>query len=243
MATRRRRLGKRNRQFAAQVAARHRVAVGGDLLGRALGHDLAAVQSRAGPDVDQVVGAAHDCFVVLDHQHGVALLLQAAQGVDQPLVVALVQSDRRLVEDVAHADQARADAGGQPHALQLAAAERVGRPVERQVFDADLLQEVQPLVDLAHDRPPDGLVLGRQLHRREPGAGLADAHRGDFMNRQAVEAATACLGLEPRTAAILAHHHAAQRFEFRAAGRLQRGDELLFQQVEQADERPAVAVE
>ena len=49
--------------------------------------------------------------------------LQIAQGVDQPLVVAGMQADRRLVEHVADADQAGAQAGGQPHALQLAAAE------------------------------------------------------------------------------------------------------------------------
>ncbi len=235
-------LGQRNRQLAAQVAAGHRVAVGGHFRRRAFGHDLAAVQARAGPDVDQVVGGAHDRFIVLDHQHRVTLLLQAAQRVDQPLVVALVQADRRLVENVAHADQPRANAGGQPHALQLAAAERVGRAVERQVFDAHPFQKVEPLVDFLKNRPPDRLVLGRQFQRRQPTAGLADAHRRDFVNRQAMKAAATGLGLEPRPAAILAHHHAAQRFELRPPGRLHRSDELLLQQVQQAHEPAAVAV-
>ena len=94
-----------------------------------------------GPEVDQPIGLPHDRFVVLDDEHRVAAVLQVAQGVDQPLVVARVQADRRFVEHVAHADQPGAEAGGQPHALQLAAAERVGRAVERQVVEADPVQE------------------------------------------------------------------------------------------------------
>src|SRR5215510_13664921 len=42
-------------------------------------------------------------FVVLDDDHGVAEVAQAHEGVDEALVVALVQADRRLVEHVEHA--------------------------------------------------------------------------------------------------------------------------------------------
>ena len=104
--------------------------VGGDLLGRALGHHSAAVPARARPQVHQPIGPPHDRLVVLDHHHRVAADCKLAQRVDQPLVVAGVQADRRLVEHVADADQSRAQPGGQPHALQLAAAEGAGGPVE-----------------------------------------------------------------------------------------------------------------
>ena len=43
----------------------------------------------------------------------------------QAVVVALVQADARLVQDVEHAHQARADLRGQADALRLAAAESV----------------------------------------------------------------------------------------------------------------------
>ena len=46
--------------------------------------------------------------------------------VEQPVVVALVQPDRRLVEHIEHAGQPRADLRGEPDALALAA--RQGRP-------------------------------------------------------------------------------------------------------------------
>ena len=48
------------------------------------------------------------------------------QRFEQPRVVALVQADRRLVEHVEHAGEARADLRGQPDALALAAGQRAG---------------------------------------------------------------------------------------------------------------------
>ena len=60
-----------------------------DLVGRAVGDDLAAVLAGAGADVDEVVGGAHHRLVVLDDEHGVAEVAQARERADQALVVAL----------------------------------------------------------------------------------------------------------------------------------------------------------
>ena len=69
--------------------------------------------------------AARDrVLVVLDHDQRVAGVAEPDQRLEQPVVVALVQPDRRLVEDVEHADQAGADLGGQPDPLGLAAGQR-----------------------------------------------------------------------------------------------------------------------
>ena len=45
---------------------------------------------------------------------------QPGQRLGRPVVVALVEPDRRLVEDVEHADEAGPDLRGQPDALGLA---------------------------------------------------------------------------------------------------------------------------
>ena len=105
--------------------------------------DLAAVLARARPDVDDVVGDADRLLVVLDDDHGVAEVAQAHERVDQALVVALVQADRRLVEHVEHADQPAADLRGEPDALGLAAGQRAPSAVERQVVEADVEQELR----------------------------------------------------------------------------------------------------
>ena len=124
-------LGDRDRPLAREVLAGDRPLLGEQLLQRARDDDLAAVLTRARADVDDVVGDADGLLVVLDDDHGVAEVAQPHHRVDQALVVALVQADRRLVEHVEHADEAAADLRRQPDALRLAAGERGRRAVER----------------------------------------------------------------------------------------------------------------
>ena len=47
---------------------------GADLVDRAFADDAAAGVAAAGTEVDDPVGALHDVGVVLDHDHGVALV-------------------------------------------------------------------------------------------------------------------------------------------------------------------------
>ena len=74
-----------------------------------------------------------------------------ASVAEQLAVVALVQADRRLVEHVQHAGQVRADLRRQPDALSFAARQRRRAAAERQVADADVVQEAQPILNLAQD--------------------------------------------------------------------------------------------
>ena len=83
-------------------------------------------------------------LVVLDHDHGVPDVAHAQQRLEQAPVVALVQADRGLVEDVDHPGQLRAHLARQPDALGLAAGERRAGAVEREVAEAHRRQEVQP---------------------------------------------------------------------------------------------------
>ena len=119
-------------------------------------------------------------FVALDHQHGVAEVAQALQGRDQPLVVALVQADRRLVEAVEHAHVERgADLGRQPDPLRLAA-QRRRRPLHREVADADAVEEPKALLDLAQDQPRDRPVGLRELELLDPLERPPRAERGEL---------------------------------------------------------------
>jgi hypothetical protein len=64
---------------------------------------------------------------VLDDDEGVAEVAQPGQGLDEPVVVALVQPDataRRARRE--HADEPGPDLGGQADALRLAAGQRAG---------------------------------------------------------------------------------------------------------------------
>ena len=72
----------------------------------------------------------------------------------QPFVVALMQADRGLIEDVHDADQAGADLAREPDALRFAARQRFGAAIERQVVEADVAQEAQALADFLDDLAP-----------------------------------------------------------------------------------------
>ena len=107
-----------------------------DVLRRAAGHHIAAVDPRAGADVHNIVGGAHGVLVVLHHDEGVAQVAQALEGAQQQVVVPLVQADRRLVKDIKHPHEGGADLGGQADALALAAGEGARLTAEGQVLEA-----------------------------------------------------------------------------------------------------------
>ena len=138
--------------LAPEVLAGERGAIDvQQLVRRALEDHAAAVLAGAGAEVDHVVRRADRLLVVLDDDDRVAEVAQPAQRRQQPPVVALVQADGRLVEHVEHAAQVRADLRRQADALRLAAGQRGGAAAERQVADADVDEEPQPLDDLAVD--------------------------------------------------------------------------------------------
>ena len=62
--------------------------------------------------VDTEVGRADHVFVMLHHQHAVANVTQVFEGVDQAVVVSLVQANAGLVQHIHHPGQARANLRG-----------------------------------------------------------------------------------------------------------------------------------
>ena len=163
----------RDEAGAGEELAGERVRVGHDLVRRALGDDVAAVDAGGGADVDDVIGLADGVLVVLDDDDGVADVAEVPERVEQALVVALVEADGRLVEHVEHAGEAGADLRGEADALALAARQRAGGAGKRQVVEPDIDEEIQPLADLLEDADGDlVLLLGQRLGQvGEPGHG------------------------------------------------------------------------
>ena len=137
--------------------------VGHHFGGRALRDDVAAVHAGAGANVDHIIREADRVLVMLDHDHRVAEIAQLHERLEQAFVVALVQADGRLVEHVEHAGEAGADLRGEADALAFAAGQRAGGADEVRVVEADIDEEVQPVVDLLQDAGGDFLLLCRQL--------------------------------------------------------------------------------
>ena len=165
---------------SGQVATGERVRALQQVVDRSGDDDLTAVLARTRADVDDPVAGADGVLVVLDDDHGVAEVAQTYERLDEPVVVALVQTDGRLVEHVEHADQAGADLGGEPDALRLAAGECPGGAVEGEVVEPDVEQEAEPLVDLLEHPLADLALAVGHLQRRQVLGGLPDRQRRDL---------------------------------------------------------------
>ena len=121
----------------------------------------------------------------------------------QALVVALVEADRRLVEHVEDAHQLRADLGREADALALAARERRRRAVERQVADADVVEEAEAVADLLQDLGGDrALALGERQRREPGGAAPTTGMRRELVDRVPGDGDRQRLGPEPPALAV-----------------------------------------
>ncbi len=134
---------------------------------------------------------------MLDDDQRVAKVPQAYQSLDQPPVVALVQTDRRLVQHVQDANQAGTDLGRQPDALRLTTGQCAGRAVQRQVVQTDIEQEPQSFANFLENSLGDRLLAAGQLHRAKEIRAFVNGHRADFGNVLAANGDGENLGLQP----------------------------------------------
>src|SRR6185312_2136003 len=119
----------------------------------------------------------------------VAEIAQSFERREQSVIVALMQADRRLVENIEHAGEAGADLRSEADALALAARQRAGGARHGQVFETDIAQEAEPLVDLFEDALRDIALLGGERLRQcsEPFAGFEDREIADLADIELVD--------------------------------------------------------
>ena len=133
--------------FAPHVLRGQRVFGFQQLFRSARKNNFAAVDARAGTEVDHVVGLADGLFVVFDDDDRITEIAQLFKRGEQAVVITLMQTDARFIEYVEHAGQARADLRGQPDALRFAAGERAAFAVERKVVEPDIDHKRNPRAD------------------------------------------------------------------------------------------------
>ena len=174
--------------------------------------DVAAELAGPRTDVHQPVGGTDGLLVVLDDDEGVADVPQVLECGDEAGVVALVQADRRLVEDVEDAGQTGTDLCRQPDALRLSTGQGAGGAGHGQVVQADVDEEPQSRLDLLEDASGDHLVTGVEGEAVEEAAGVLDAHRGDvgdgLLPRLGVDGDLQDLRAQPGTATGRTRHFA-----------------------------------
>ena len=176
----------------------------GDFVGRAAGDDLAAEAAGGGAEVEEAVGAGDDFAVVLDDEQRVAEVAEFVERGDEAGVVARVEADRGFVEHVEHAAEAAADLAGEADALGFAAGERGGGAAEREIGEADVDQEREPILDFAHQLAGDFLFAWRELPLFDLRDQLAERRAADVVERAVAEADGGGVVAEPAAAALAA---------------------------------------
>ena len=135
-----------------------------------------------------MVGGADDVGIVFNDEDGVSEVAEVVEDADQALGITGVEADGGLVEDVAGADEAGAEAGGELDALGFAAGEGGGEAVESEVFEADAIEEFEALLDFDEDLAGDGGGFGGELEGIEEVVGLGDVEADDLGDGLAGEA-------------------------------------------------------
>src|SRR5207302_7666127 len=180
----------------------------GDLARRALRHEVPAVGAGAGSQVDDVIRLTDRLLVVLDHDHRVAEVAELLERCEQPAVVALVQPDRGLVQDVHDPGEPRPYLAREPDALRFPAGERLGVAIERQVVEAHVGKEAQPLDDAPDDPRGHLATPAGEIQRTEKLERAADRESGKLRERPVGDEHVPRRAAQARSLALRARPHA-----------------------------------
>ena len=115
-----------------------------------------------------------------------------------------MQTDGRLIQHIQHAGQVRADLGGQPDALGFPARQCAGQPVQSQILETHILEELQAAADFLEHHVGDLRLGFRQFQMFDPVQGLNHGHLGEFMDILIPDPDAEGLLIEPPAAALRA---------------------------------------
>ena len=162
--------------LAAQELRRRRTLAPVEFFSGTGENHLAPALARAGAQVHDVVRLVDDVAVVLDHEQRVSPIDQVLQDAHEARVVPGVQTDGRLVQYVERAREMRAQLVRQVDPLVLAPAQGPRLPVEREVFETHLVEEIEALAHLLQDVARARALIRRERRRLEVFPELADRH-------------------------------------------------------------------
>lgn len=131
-------------------------------------------------DVDDVVGGLHDVFVMFDDDDGVADFGQLLEIGDKQVVVAGMEADGRLVQNVDDAFEPGSYLGREADALGFPAGERVRPTGKGDVIEPDPGEEFETFDDVLLDIAHDLLFGSGELDPGEEFEGRADRKFGQF---------------------------------------------------------------
>ncbi len=131
------------------------------------GDNPPAVLTGTGPQVDNRICRANGFLVMFDDQNAVAAIAQRFERINQDAVIAGMQADGRLIQDITNPGEIGSQLGGQTDSLGFSAGKRISAAGQRKVGQAQLIQQRQPGQYFGNNRLGDGLFLCTELQRSD----------------------------------------------------------------------------
>ena len=104
--------------------------------------------TRCRTDIHNVVRCTHRIFIMLHDDQRISQILEVHQCPKQLIVIPLVQTDTRFIQNIGNANKSRTDLGCKADSLCLASGKCSGRTRQRQIFQPHFLQEPDTRTDL-----------------------------------------------------------------------------------------------
>ena len=205
------------RAFDAQPSARRASAHGhgdrlaaGEVIGgegaaqlvqRAVENEFAARGAATGAEFDEIIRGADHRLLVFDDEQSVSFVAQVLHHADEPARVARMQADAWFVEHEERVHERGAETRREIHALDLAAAQRARRAVEREVAEADFDEVAQTRGDFVLQHLHGRIAVRGALHE-EKREQFIDGQRHQLRQRFCREAEVQRRGLVAAAAAV-----------------------------------------
>ena len=142
--------------------------------------DFATGCSRAGTQIDDVIGDGDRFWLVLDDKDRVPLVTELQQEIVHAPDVVRVEPDGWLIEDVGDISQGRAEVPDHAGALGFATGERSRGPIQREIAKPDVDEGVKVLAQRVQQ-----WSNGRLVQAADPFRQVADLHGAGIGNADA----------------------------------------------------------
>src|SRR6266481_798761 len=159
---------------------------------------LATEFAGAGTEINDAIRRLNGVWIMLDDEDGVSEIAEGLENVDEPLRVARMEADRRLVEHVERTYKMRTERRGELNPLGFSAGERGSQTVESKVVEADFVEELQTCTNFFENLVRDLQVPFGELQSGKKGARFFDGELANLRDRFSGHADGTCLGAKAR---------------------------------------------
>ena len=116
-------------------------------------------------NVDNPICSLNGLFIVLDDDERVTQVSQFQQGIDEPAIVSLVETNTGFIQDIEDAGKARTNLSGESNALSLTTGQRPCAARHTEIVQSHFEQELQTGSNLAQNGSGDGFISLRKGQR------------------------------------------------------------------------------